>query len=148
MSLQHEMKFDYPFLTQDGPDYSFGSEDCALLEGLLTKEEPVCYIANIQDGTIIGYKYFQGNGEEMTLTLRLRGRAEGAFQVKAGLGKDAPILGNVLATVFSTSSSFQSFSACISLPKDCFSLYLLFKGSGWLDMKELSFGAEKIDSEM
>ncbi|MBQ1491075.1 MAG: family 43 glycosylhydrolase [Blautia sp.] len=139
MSLQDEMNFDYPFLTQDGADYSMGEKDSGLAEGPLTLEKPVPYIANVQDGTIIGYKYFQAKAEDVRLTLYLRGRAKGFFTVKTDLTPDAATLGKVEVSIFSTDTTFQPFEGILSLPKEAFSLYLCFEGSGWLDFTEFSF---------
>lgn len=56
-SSQGDMEFRFPYLTQDIPDRDPDAEGVNTEEGL-----PVQYIANVGDGTVIGYKSFCFNG--------------------------------------------------------------------------------------
>ena len=64
----------YPYFTQD-------TKDGALPEQ--SPEEPTQYIANIQDGTKIGYKYFRLAGTQK-LSVWARGNASGKLTLVLG----------------------------------------------------------------
>lgn len=56
---------EYPYITQTGDD---------------REDNPSQYIANIHDGTVVGYKYFDMQGASM-VKLAIRGQARGRLAV-------------------------------------------------------------------
>ncbi|MCD8068316.1 MAG: hypothetical protein LUE87_05425, partial [Lachnospiraceae bacterium] len=88
------------------------------------------YITDISDGTMIGYKYFVFDGEK-TLTLRLRGKAQGTILVSA----DDHALGEISVE---PTEEWTDCSLKIS-EGGVHALYLRFQGEGSLDLMEFCF---------
>lgn len=97
-----------PFITDDGTDR---------------------YIADIEDGTLVGYKYFEFAGET-ELTLTVRGEAEGRFLICL----DEEQAGEIPV---SPARDWTKFRAIIS-GKGVRALYLKYQGAGRAEL--LSFG--------
>ena len=138
-SDQDVMKWDYPFITQDAPDYGMGDPDSGLdgdAQARYTKAKGEIhqYIANIQDGTTIGYKYFQIK-DAATVFVKLRGRADGCIRVYTD-GTDT-LAGSIPVRIFD--EDWQTLGGACSLPEGVHSLYFVYEGSGWLDMLEFGF---------
>lgn len=85
------------------------------------------YISQISNGTIIGYKYFDFNGEK-ELTVKTR-NANGKFIVSCG-GKP---LGEIF---FSKGSDLQLSSGKIKFPNGVLPLYFTYVGKGKMDFLE------------
>lgn len=113
------MREEYPYLTQDCKD----TEPCRGLR------EPVQYIHNIKDGSCIGYKYFlfQGMGH---ITLSLRGKAKGKFQVMEEEGGE--VLGEIPVEI--DSGEWRCVGGDISIHDGVHPLFFFFQGEGMLDM--------------
>lgn len=113
----------YPYFTQD-------TKDGALPEQ--SPEEPTQYIANIQDGTKIGYKYFRLAGTQK-LSVWARGNASGKLTLVLGEQKvsfaDAKLQGN----------EWQKITFSFQEQEGVFPLYLIYNGEGKLDISRLSF---------
>ncbi|MGN0675857.1 MAG: carbohydrate-binding protein, partial [Oscillospiraceae bacterium] len=90
------------------------------------------FIAEISDGTLIGYKYFDFDGTNK-LTLTVRGDGCGEFEITDETEK---ILGK--ADV-SPSASWTKISGNIDVPDGVHSLFLTYKGSGMVSLIELEF---------
>ena len=143
------MKMDYPFLTQDGKDIDPESE-----EAEQETELPLQYICNIQDGTVIGYKYFRfgeenGAGDvEYQMKVRVRGNAEGTLYVQTTPAKDGKdICGSIRVdadTAASADSHTEGESArtdgwsvregTAKIPAGIHPLYFRYEGTGGFDM--------------
>ncbi|MCH5192877.1 MAG: family 43 glycosylhydrolase [Oscillospiraceae bacterium] len=91
------------------------------------------FIAEIADGTLIGYKYFSfGGGTKLTLTVR--GSGEGRFDITDETGK-------ALGTAdVSPSSEWTKISCTLDTDKGDHALFLTYKGSGETALMELGFG--------
>ncbi|MFA9376367.1 MAG: family 43 glycosylhydrolase [Lachnotalea sp.] len=120
------MKMDYPFLTQDLPDISPDSE--------LAKQEEVLaiqYVANVMDGTTIGFKYF--NFENIkSIKVQVRQRKEpldGKFVVSTKPGGLS--LGEI--TVETTSIMWEEFQGNVDISDGVQALYFTYVGCGALD---------------
>ena len=91
-SDQIQMKWEYPFLTQDFADREPEKTDSAKKENAEKKnaqknngakfdtDEITQYIANFTDGSTAGYKYFDFETES-TVAVLLRGRAHGTLKI-------------------------------------------------------------------
>jgi len=103
-----------PYLTQDGPDYSYES-------GV---KEPVQFIRNMCNGGVAGYKFFDLR-ETNAIAVTIRGKAKGSFCVS-----DIAEI-----TIDSNGSQVQVFKADITNkvlePKSA--LFFKFNGSGHFD---------------
>lgn len=89
------------------------------------------FIAEIADGTFIGYKYFDFKGGE-TLCLTYRGTADGAFEISDENG--------VIGTVqLSPADSWSKVSCKLNVSGGVHPLYLRYKGSGMADLMEINF---------
>ncbi len=105
------------YITQDGRD---GDENPG-------------YIANIHDGVVIGFKYF--DFEDVTaITLTTRGYAGGTLEVRT-----SPT-GPVLAAVkLHNTNLWHEYTAPIQLPKGKQALYLTYAGGGNPMLKSVRF---------
>ena len=106
---------DDPYFTQDEPD------------GLQGKQ----YIANLEDGSWAGYKYFDFKG---TKTLSIQARGEGKGKLAVYLDDLQTKVGEVEVDL---TSSFTPFEAPIAFNEGVHAMYLRYEGSGHLDL--LSF---------
>ena len=87
------------------------------------------YITNIKTGTVIGFKYFAFN-KPVTLTVKLRGKGGGVFEVSAG----SNIVGSIPV---SSSENWKDYSVPIDTAGTK-ALCFVWKGEGPIDF--LSFG--------
>ena len=138
-SDQDTMKWDYPFLTQDEPDYGMGDPDSGLddwdmKQYMQEQTRTGQYIANIQDGAKIGYKYFNIN-DDVHIKIRIRGRADGLINIYTG--ENSQSCGSIPVHIFS--NQWLYLGGKTTLPKGTYSIYFEFKGSGWIDMLEFQF---------
>ncbi len=92
------------------------------------------FITDIMDGTLLGYKYFQLEGEA-ELSLVLRGSGSGVMEI-ALEEKGAPI-GSIAVT---PSEDWCAASGKIAFEAGTYPLYLRFRGEGTLDFLAFSFG--------
>jgi hypothetical protein len=94
------------------------------------------YIANIKDGTMIGYKYFAFDGP-VTLTVKIRGEGTGELAISAGSSPAGKI-----PVVLSTASDtrWKDYSARIDAKGEK-ALYLFWSGEGRIEL--LSFRFER-----
>lgn len=90
------------------------------------------FIAEIADGTLIGYKYFKFEGK-ISLTLTVRGSGKGLFEITDETGK---LLGT--ADV-SPSEEWEKTSCTIDADKGDHALFLTYKGSGETALMEIGF---------
>ncbi|MDR0222530.1 MAG: family 43 glycosylhydrolase [Oscillospiraceae bacterium] len=97
-----------PKMTQDGKD---GDE----ING---------HIADITDGTVIGFKYFDCAGVRK-VTVKTRGYCAGAFEVRTAW--DGEVLGTIPVK---SANNWTAFSADISIPDGVHALYFVYKGGG------------------
>lgn len=107
----------YPKIMQDGKD---GDEE----QG---------YVANIVDGTRIGFKYFDcQNVTELILTCR--GYANGSFQIKNAWD------GQVLATVsVEYTNVWKQYAVPVQIPDGKQEIYLDYVGDGNTSLKSIEF---------
>lgn len=134
------MQMKYPYLTQEGEDvepvspgkvenglngHSGQEEGKAAAE----KELPCQYIANVADGTLIGYKYFKA-GELKQIKVRIRGNATGSLYVKTA--PDGENIGEI--PVEAHSSAWTQTAGNVSLSADSqYALYFKYEGDGAFD---------------
>lgn len=105
------------YITQDGRD---GDEN----DG---------HIANIHDGTVIGFKYFDFD-DVHAVTLVTRGYAGGAFQVRT-----SPT-GDVLAEIkLHNANLWHAWTSPIAMPKGKQAVYLTYTGGGSPMLKSIRF---------
>ena len=90
------------------------------------------FIAEISDGTLIGYKYFKFEGST-DLTLTIRGSGEGRFEIKDETGK---LLGTAN---MSPSEKWTRISCSLNADKGDHALFLTYKGSGEISLMEIEF---------
>lgn len=98
-------------------------------------EERIQYIKNITDGTEIGYKYFQAE-HVAGLSLTLRGKGKGVFAVYL----DRPGTGSLLMELpVEIDTDLWSKWEGECLWDGVNALYLVYYGTGSLDLKEIAF---------
>lgn len=122
-SGQSEMQFAFPYLTQDVPDREPDVEGVNTEEGL-----PAQYIANVGDGTVIGYKSFCFDGVSKAAVL-VRGSGKGTVTVS--VEADAAAAGTIRVDV--DSDSWQEFSGEVTMPDGVQDLYFRYDGEGCID---------------
>lgn len=130
-SLPQIMGMDYPFLTQDEDD--LWPEDKAMAEDSIC---PVQYVTNLQNGSVVGYKYFRFSGLN-AVRLELRGNWDGTVQLCVSPeGKPfAEISVNFGA------EEWQYFCSDAQIPDGVNALYFRFSGIGTLDFRRFELVA-------
>lgn len=135
------MKMNYPYLTQDKgdmePDEPYETRE---------RERPVQYIANILDGTIIGYKYFDFKAVK-AMSLELRGQGHGEFLVYTDLeGEPVGKIGCDLENDMTgggekTSIHWQDVPGHVFVPDGVSPLYFKYMGTGALELRSFEITA-------
>lgn len=118
---------EYPYFTQDVRDFDPTPETVAQDEAV-----PYQYLANIQDGAKVGYKYFSMEGRH-TLTLEVRGRAKGTLTLDNGEKE----LGS--AEIAVDSGDWCTVQVEAGFDKAVIPLYFNFKGEGAFDFRRFTF---------
>lgn len=121
---------EYPYLTQDTRDIEPDSE-AAKREA----ELPHQYIANIQNGTTIGYKYFQFSEAVSKIVLKLRGKGNGKIIVS--VDKERKCIGCTETEV--DTQQWTEVECSLSEVVGVHALYIQYEGEGVLDFVEFSF---------
>lgn len=108
----------HPYFTQEGED---------------RENSPDQYIANMRDGSVAGYKYFDFQSVK-GITVETRGRGRGTFLIAV----DSPenIIGKSDITF---SEHWADFEIVCDFPDHIHSLYLSYRGSGTYDLNRFSF---------
>ena len=108
----------HPYITQDGEDGDSSA---------------VQYIANLKEGALCGFKYFNGAGADK-ISVVIRGTARGYFVVSDG-NKDIAKIG------LTPSAEWKKFCAPLAAREGIFPLYFTFRGEGYADF--LSFELQR-----
>lgn len=103
------MQATMPRISQDGRD---GDEETG-------------YIAEVSDGTTIGFKYFDFAGVRK-ITVRMRGYISGRLEVRTAW--DGEVLGTIDGIQFT--NIWTSYAGEVSIPDGVHALYYTFRGSG------------------
>lgn len=111
----------FQFLEYDQNDPYISEEDAT----------PVPYIANIQDGSRVGFRYFNFDGTERTIEITVRGNAKGAFKIYA---EESVIVSEITVC---PSDQWNIVSGAYKGNKGKQSLLMTFEGDGAVDF--LSF---------
>lgn len=90
------------------------------------------YIANITDGTVLGFKYFDCKGIKK-VSITTRGYYKGFFEVKTKW--DGTVLGSIAVDF---SNFWEENSAEIIVPDGINGLYFIFRGSGSGQLKDFT----------
>ena len=98
----------FPYLTQDGRD----------------GDEIPGHVANMDDGAMVGYKFFRCEGTALT-SVTTRGGCRGAFEVYTS--PSGALLGSI--AVFE-SNEWKTWHGSVSIPDGVQALYLRYAGSG------------------
>lgn len=105
---------NHPFLTQNGVD---------------REEEGDQYIANMKDGAVAGFKYFNLKSTKK-ISVQVRGTAKGEMVIRNGLG------GIEMSRIsIEASDKYQYFSSELKIRDDTSALIFQFNGTGYLDFK-------------
>lgn len=115
-SRPYIMKDDYPYFTQDGDDFDPTPENVAA-----DRENPVQYIANLLDGSKVGFKYFAFENSRL-VSLRVRGRAKGILTAE-GCGEVA---------IDVDAAEWTDVAADLPMPDGVHALYFTYQGEGAL----------------
>ena len=91
------------------------------------------FIAEIADGTLIGFKYFDFQ-ENTMLQITYKGEADGVLEVYQQT--DKACIGTLQ---IKPSTEWQSIKGNIPFENGIFPLYLIFRGKGQISSKEISF---------
>ncbi|MCR4833868.1 MAG: family 43 glycosylhydrolase [Butyrivibrio sp.] len=133
-----------PYLTQTGPDY-----DPIEPEGKKSKDDidavkpPVQYVANVCDGTVVGYKHFDLK-DSGAIAFRLRGQAQGILRVCAAedgshelgaveIGVNSRKL-RVFETFLSKDSIAEAYESIDGSLERGLPLFLRYEGKGSFDL--------------
>lgn len=105
----------HPYFTQEGED---------------REDNPNQYIANMTDGAVAGFKYFEIT-DTVKVSVIVRGKGKGTFSVSESLD------GEAVATIpVETSKDWKIFCADINMKAGISAFYFKFHGEGTFDFKE------------
>lgn len=105
---------NHPFLTQSGIDREENGDQ---------------YIADMQDGAVAGFKYFD-LGDTTTISVQVRGNAKGELIVLSSIG------GNIMACIpVELNDSYKFFDSKLEVQDTVSALIFQFNGTGYLDFK-------------
>lgn len=91
------------------------------------------YVANIQDGTVIGFKYFDCRAVK-GIAIACRAYCHGVFEVSNQL--DGPALASIPVN---NSNVWETYTAPVDFPDGKQALYLTYRGSGTPMLKSIAF---------
>jgi hypothetical protein len=111
----------HPYFTQSGNDREGNGDQ---------------YIANMQDGSWAGYKYFEFSGENQ-VSVCIRGTAEGIMEIRTH--REGVAVGQIK---ISAAKQWKEYHGEAKLPSGKQALYFIFTGIGTLDFQ--SFTISKI----
>ena len=97
------------------------------------EEKDEVFLHDIDDGTVVGYKYFRFNGTKK-LSLTMRGAGTGSIEIMTQ--EDGPILGRIAV---SPNDNWHDQTVQIPFTDGNQALYLRFLGKGKIDLLELEF---------
>ena len=136
-----------PKVTQDGKDYDPLEPEKADYEINIdtVTGAPVCYVANIKNNCVLGYRYFDVT-ETKSITLELRGRGKGDILVLSAEGGhpaaklhfDGSSQWTAVTAELDTAYLKQAAGDQASLQK--MQLLLKYKGKGNIDLKSFTLG--------
>ena len=107
----------HPRLTQEGED---------------RESDPGQYIANLRDGALVGFKYFDFETEKPgSITVRLRGRAKGVLYVYDEAKREMPA---AAIPVEVNKKEWTDVTAPLRARGKKAPLFFLYRGSGALDL--------------
>lgn len=96
-------------------------------------EECDSYVSNIQDGTTIGFKYFEYKGLRK-IGIKTRAYINGEFEIRTSYE------GEVLGKIGVEFSNVWSYGECeVNVPDGTGSLYLTFRGGGSGQLRSVNF---------
>ena len=151
-SDQIQMKWEYPFLTQDFADREPEKTDSAKKENAEKKnaqknngakfdtDEITQYIANFTDGSTAGYKYFDFETES-TVAVLLRGRAHGTLKIAVNDENCETACGEIPVRIFT--GEWTELKGEIRIPAGVHAVYFRYVGSGWVDFAVFEFVERK-----
>jgi len=90
------------------------------------------FVSGIADGTLMGWKYFEGAGERQ-LALQSRSTGSGAFEILAG--EKGPVIGKVET---GPSEEWSWTEGRFSPESSIFPLYLRYRGEGKADLRQFT----------
>jgi len=107
----------YPYFTQSGTDREDSGDQ---------------YIANMKDGAVAGFKYFEFRGETR-ISVTVRGEGKGKFIITTEEN------GAAAAQIeLRPGSGFETFSTKLPLLQGRDALYFTYQGEGYVDFREFS----------
>ena len=139
-SDQIQMKWEYPFLTQDFADREpevENSSSIAKAEAEQTAEDTVTqYITNFTGGCTAGYKFFDFKAESSVCVL-LRGRAHGTLKITADDETGKNVCGEITIRLYA--EEWTWVDGTVRIPAGVHAVYFRYEGSGWLDIASFAF---------
>lgn len=118
--LGMRVPFRGAYITQDGEDRECGPDQ---------------YISQIENGTVVGFKYFRFDGTESRLCVQVRGFAQGTLLVYDRERKGALL---TKIDLHPDQSEWAEFSAPLCKTKGKRALFFKFRGKGKFDMNSFS----------
>lgn len=115
----HSEMTEYPYFTQSGEDRESDGDQ---------------YIANMQDGAVAGFKYFDfADGKISEIKVTLRGNGTGTMKVYTDLEKEP-----VASIAVETGKEWKTFAGKTEKISGVQPLYFRYEGSGAVDFTEFS----------
>ena len=115
----HPEMTEYPYFTQSGEDRESDGDQ---------------YIANMQDGAVAGFKYFDfADGKISEIKVTLRGNGTGTMKVYTDLEKEP-----VASIAVETGKEWKTFAGKTEKISGVQPLYFRYEGSGAVDFTEFS----------
>lgn len=102
----------------------------------MTQEQNITFITSVEDGTVLGYKYFDFDNKTLELLVEVRGEFGGVIEATGDL-ENKELYGKTTINV--NTNSWQLVSIPVEIIGKEKALYLSFTGNGSLDVKSIGF---------
>lgn len=116
----------FPYLTQDGKD----------------GDEVLGYVANLNDGSMAGFKYFDCKSTKIA-AVSTRGWCLGELEVL--LKPDGEVIGTIPV---GKTNEWKSWPAAVCIPDGVQSIYFRYRGHGCISLNSFTLIKEKYDSKI
>ena len=119
-------------LMKDKALLSSEKTDLSMHPSITQDEKKEAYITNIQDGVVIGFKYFEMESLN-SISILVKASLEGMFYVRNEYDGE-----NIAEIHISACGDWKEFKADIHCFGEKKAIYFIYKGEGWVDFREFT----------
>lgn len=122
---------------------TFGQDRKELQPYIFEEQESLHYIANVTDGTVFGFKYFEFE-ELKAMGITFRGEAEGCIEIYNEIPKNAEAepIGSIQIRLNSNQGWTEQYISIHQTLNGVLPLYFKYSGKGSIAVREIHFSEE------